>query len=106
MFMVEVPEPEPIDAGARAPRPQQSPQAQCSSAPGVVARIIGFSMVGTDVHVTIGAGTSAGVVPSWIVVLPKVTCPITRVDANVTRALCGATPDQIQASPQALLCPP
>jgi hypothetical protein len=75
----------------------------------VVGRVIGMTLVGSEVVLTIGAGSNRGVATSWTVTLtgpPQTRVRILRVDRAVTVVkLSGLTLDAVRVNPIVVLCP-
>jgi hypothetical protein len=64
-------------------------------------------VVGGGTVVTVAVGQAQGVANNWSVTIgPHLPCKIVRVDPHTTRAECRGTPDQVKATPFALLCAP
>lgn len=80
----------------------------------VVARVIGVNVSGSELFITVGAGTDGGVVRGSSCQLigansrPAVdkVCTIVRFDRRVTVLKTTLNPDQIRAHSSALLIPP
>jgi hypothetical protein len=75
----------------------------------VVSRVIGMTISGSELVLTIGAGSNRGVATSWTVTLtgrPQVAMRILRVDRAVTVVkVSGLIVDAVQGNPIAVLCP-
>jgi hypothetical protein len=75
----------------------------------VVGRVIAVTLAGSELVLTIGAGSNRGVATSWTVTLtgrPQVAMRILRVDRAVTVVkVSGLIVDAVQGNPIAVLCP-
>jgi hypothetical protein len=98
----------------RAPDPN-NPNCDDIKVPPVLGRIIGTSIQGTEVIVTIGAGSNSGIEPTWTAhVLSGATnqplaggeVKVIRVDKAVTVGKVHLTPDQLLANPRVRLAAP
>ncbi|MEO8706909.1 MAG: hypothetical protein ABI867_43180 [Kofleriaceae bacterium] len=112
-----MPCPSPPDPRVKACRMTRTlrcpPGVTCVSAREVVGRIIKLEVVGSDVLITIAAGSTAGVRQSWHGQVardprsteqhPRGELVIVRVDKQVTVAKVSLTPDQVRAWPWARL---
>lgn len=101
----------PRSCRAPAPTAVHCPPTGCQP---VVGRVIGLSISGSHVDITIGVGSNQGVTPAWKATLvdgpngmPVANGAITivRIDANVTRGTIGLTPATIKNTPYVRLEP-
>jgi hypothetical protein len=106
---------DPADAAAPTPlpaRPRSTAGHSPTITPSVIARVIGVSVDGSSVIVTIAAGSSSGVRGDWQCQLVNnsgpasgLDCVILRVDKALTVARTKLL-DQIRGYSRALLAPP
>lgn len=78
----------------------------CPPGTAIPVPIIGTAIGLGKTIMTVGIGSAQGVDSTWRVTKPRWSCTIVRVEARTTVAECNATPDQIQADPNAVLCSP